>query len=253
MVFGNFLSSILVACIIATGGSNFMLCEARKWFDTSKFRGREIPDDSVIQPGTMLEISCESDTGAPFNSPGPVSHFSLPPLDSIAPIPPSHDLVTAPPYGSLPPPPSVPAVMPSPPKYNPSPSPPEFSYSPPGCRGPSPPKLTPGPPLYSPPVVHSPAPPKGQVYAVWCVAKPTVPDSIIQVAMDYACGAGANCKPIQLNGPCYQPPTLLSHASFAFNSYWQQKKQAGGTCDFGGTAMLVTVDPSFNECHFDFS
>lgn len=249
MVFGKFRSSILVVYIVAMAGSDFMLCEARKSFGTSRFRGRRIPDDSVTQPVKQLRTSSESDIGAPFNSPNPygtMPHFSLPPLDSIAPVSPPHDRINTPPYCLLPPPSSVPAVMPSPPKYNPSPSPP-------GSCGPSPPKLAPSSPFYSPPVVHPPAPPKGQVYAVWCVAKPTVPDSIIQVAMDYACGAGADCKPVQPNGPCYQPDNLLSHASFAFNSYWQKKKEAGGTCDFGGTAMLVTVDPSYNGCHFDFS
>jgi hypothetical protein len=62
--------------------------------------------------------------------------------------------------------------------------------------------------------------------------------------MDYACGSGADCKSIQPNGSCFQPNTLLAHASYAFNSYWQNTKIGGGTCDFGGTAMLVTVDPS---------
>ncbi|MBA0845493.1 hypothetical protein Goarm_022841, partial [Gossypium armourianum] len=61
--------------------------------------------------------------------------------------------------------------------------------------------------------------------------------------MDYACGSGGNCKAIQPNEPCFQPNTLISHASFAFNSYWLNTKGNGGTCDFGGTAMLVTVDP----------
>lgn len=101
------------------------------------------------------------------------------------------------------------------------------------------------------PTLSLPPPPPQQqehkgapVYAVWCVAKPTVPQVVMQEAMDYACGSGADCKEIQVNGPCYQPDTLLSHASFAFNNYFQNKKKSGGTCDFGGTAMLVTADPS---------
>lgn len=66
----------------------------------------------------------------------------------------------------------------------------------------------------------------------------------MQEALDYACGSGADCKSIQSNGSCYEPNTLLHHSSFAFNSYWQNTKSAGATCDFGGTAMLVTTDPS---------
>ncbi|CAK7345118.1 unnamed protein product [Dovyalis caffra] len=95
----------------------------------------------------------------------------------------------------------------------------------------------------TPPAAVSP-PHKSPQYAVWCVAKPTVPDSILQEALDYACGSGADCKSIQPNGSCFQPNTLVSHASYAFNSYWQKTKNGGGTCDFGGTAMLVTIDPS---------
>lgn len=79
---------------------------------------------------------------------------------------------------------------------------------------------------------------------VWCVAKPTVTSSVMQEALDYACATGADCMPIQPGGACYQPATLLAHAAYAFNSYWQRNKKGGGTCDFGGAAMLATVDPS---------
>ncbi|XP_031493301.1 PLASMODESMATA CALLOSE-BINDING PROTEIN 3-like, partial [Nymphaea colorata] len=90
----------------------------------------------------------------------------------------------------------------------------------------------------------------GRAVGIWCVAKPAVPEPIIQEAMDYACGSGADCESIQNAGPCFSPNTLLNHASFAFNSYWQRTKAAGGTCDFGGTAMIVTTDPSYDGCHF---
>ena len=75
-------------------------------------------------------------------------------------------------------------------------------------------------------------------------AKPTVLNPVLQHAMDYACGAGADCKSIQPNGLCYLPDTMVAHASFAFNNYWKKNKNIGGTCDFGGTAMLITMDPS---------
>ena len=89
-----------------------------------------------------------------------------------------------------------------------------------------------------------PLPNVGPSVGLWCVAKPSVPDSIMQEAMNYACWSGADCSSIQPNGPCFKPNTLFAHASYAFNSYWQRTKVVGGTCEFGGTAMLVTVDPS---------
>ncbi|CAN6553766.1 unnamed protein product [Malus baccata var. baccata] len=68
--------------------------------------------------------------------------------------------------------------------------------------------------------------------------------------MNYACGSGADCASIQPNGSCFMPNTLFAHASYAFNSYWQRTKVAGGTCSFGGTAMLVTVDPILKPLSF---
>ncbi|KAI7756757.1 hypothetical protein M8C21_002753 [Ambrosia artemisiifolia] len=80
---------------------------------------------------------------------------------------------------------------------------------------------------------------------LWCVAKPSVPLEKLQEAMDYACGeGGADCGPISPNGSCYFPDSVVAHASYAFNSYWQKNKRNGGTCGFGGTAMLINSDPS---------
>lgn len=86
---------------------------------------------------------------------------------------------------------------------------------------------------------------------LWCVAKPSVPSEKLQVAMDYACGAGgADCGPIRPTGSCYSPDSVVAHASYAFNSYWQKNKKKGGVCGFEGTAMLISSDPSFLHCHF---
>ncbi|KAL5072570.1 hypothetical protein RYX36_011554 [Vicia faba] len=63
-------------------------------------------------------------------------------------------------------------------------------------------------------------------------------------ALNYACGAGADCDPIHPNGSCYNPNTVESHASYAFNSFYQKNKQASGTCDIAGSAHVVSIDPS---------
>ncbi|PON66751.1 Glycoside hydrolase [Parasponia andersonii] len=97
----------------------------------------------------------------------------------------------------------------------------------------------------------APAPQIAMVHKLWCVAKPTVPADTLQAAMDYACGdGGADCDEIMPHGNCYNPDTVVAHASYAFNSYWQRHKRNGGTCSFGGTAMLINNDPSFLHCRF---
>ena len=78
----------------------------------------------------------------------------------------------------------------------------------------------------------------------WCIARPWASPEVVQAALDWACGHSADCRLIQLAQPCYVPNTLLSHASFAFNSYFQIHGQATGTCDFGGAAMITNIDPS---------
>ncbi|KAL8469358.1 hypothetical protein ACS0TY_032254 [Phlomoides rotata] len=189
----------------------------------------------------------------PPTIPTPAGGYT-PTTPAVTPIPPTPDATTTP---------NPPSIVPNPPTYVPSPvfSPPSYyEPSPPSYYEPSPPGppqiIIPSPPsrflppiVYPPPAVPPP-PRRTPVTAMWCVAKAAVPDPIIQEAMNYACFSGAECEQIQPSGSCFQPNTLFAHASYAFNSYWQRTKTAGGSCDFGGVAILVTVDPSYDGCHF---
>lgn len=127
---------------------------------------------------------------------------------------------------------------------------PYFGYHLPPCNPrPNPRRGRGGGAMAAPPVVM-PAPPFGREN-LWCVAKPSVPAETLQAAIDYACGVGgADCEAIAPSGSCYFPDSIVSHASYAFNSYWQKNKENGGTCGFAGTAMLIASDPSFLNCHF---
>ncbi|XP_059651576.1 PLASMODESMATA CALLOSE-BINDING PROTEIN 3-like [Cornus florida] len=89
--------------------------------------------------------------------------------------------------------------------------------------------------------------------ATWCVSRSEASDVALQTAMDYACGAGADCTPIQSSGLCFLPNTVQAHASYAFNSFYQRKAQAPGACDFSGTATVARTDPSYGSCDYPSS
>lgn len=221
---------------------------------TSPFPPLYIPPALPIEnppPGPTGEIP--SPTGTTFPSP---SGTTFPSPTGEVPSPTG--------FSPNPTVPSPPEIVPSPtilspsepilsPPYNYEPSPPGFAPNPPYSSVPSPFGFHPSPPVFLPPIVYPPPigrPHRAPNIAIWCVAKPSVPDPIIQEAMNYACGSGADCDSIQPSGSCFEPDSLLAHASYAFNSYWQRTKVAGGSCEFGGTAMLVTVDPS--KIHFSW-
>ncbi|KAK3009600.1 hypothetical protein RJ639_013101 [Escallonia herrerae] len=86
------------------------------------------------------------------------------------------------------------------------------------------------------------------VAASWCVVRSDASEQALQTALDYACGAGADCAPIQSSGLCYLPNTIQAHASYAYNSYFQRKNMAPGSCDFSGTATVASTDPSYGSC-----
>ncbi|MBA0597571.1 hypothetical protein Gorai_007374, partial [Gossypium raimondii] len=79
----------------------------------------------------------------------------------------------------------------------------------------------------------------------WCIASSKASEADLQNALDWACGPGnVDCSPIQPSQPCFEPDNTLSHASFAFNSYYQQNGATDVACSFGGNGVKVDKDPS---------
>ncbi|XP_047147981.1 glucan endo-1,3-beta-glucosidase 7-like [Vigna umbellata] len=83
----------------------------------------------------------------------------------------------------------------------------------------------------------------------WCISKFDVGEAELQRNIDYICGSQViDCGPIQSGGACYEPNTVLSHAAFAMNLYYQTFGRNPWNCDFSQTAMLTSQNPSYSDC-----
>ncbi|KAL5841241.1 hypothetical protein ACOSQ3_011844 [Xanthoceras sorbifolium] len=79
----------------------------------------------------------------------------------------------------------------------------------------------------------------------WCVAKNGTSGDVLQSNLDFACSqAQVDCGPIQSGASCFLPDDLINHASYAMNSYFQNYGKTPESCDFRGSGVIVTLDPS---------
>ncbi|KAL0314707.1 UNVERIFIED_CONTAM: Glucan endo-1,3-beta-glucosidase 7 [Sesamum angustifolium] len=85
---------------------------------------------------------------------------------------------------------------------------------------------------------------------VWCVPKADVSDAQLQENLDYACGQGIDCSPIQPGGACFEPMTVASHATYAMNLLYQKSSKNPWDCDFSQTATLTSTNPSYDKCSY---
>ncbi|PON84888.1 Glycoside hydrolase [Trema orientale] len=99
-------------------------------------------------------------------------------------------------------------------------------------------------PSTTPVTPSSPKPTASQ----WCMPKAGVSDAQLQANLDYACGQGIDCGPIQAGGACFEPNTIAAHAAYAMNLYYQTSSKQPSNCDFSQTATLTSANPSYNAC-----
>ncbi|KAL6198209.1 hypothetical protein ACLB2K_028001 [Fragaria x ananassa] len=84
----------------------------------------------------------------------------------------------------------------------------------------------------------------------WCVAKPTVADSLLQLNIDFACSR-VNCSVIEPGGECQLPDTIMKHVSVAMNLYYHSFGRTDLSCYFQSTGMVVIEDPSSGTCVYE--
>ncbi|KAL3829121.1 hypothetical protein ACJIZ3_017923 [Penstemon smallii] len=84
----------------------------------------------------------------------------------------------------------------------------------------------------------------------WCIPKEEATNDELQANIDFVCGSGVDCKPIQGGGPCYEPDNVRSHASYAMNAYYQAHGRDDFDCDFSNTGFISSSDPSYEECSY---
>ncbi|KAL8531899.1 hypothetical protein ACS0TY_008488 [Phlomoides rotata] len=85
----------------------------------------------------------------------------------------------------------------------------------------------------------------------FCVAREGADKKMLQAALDWACGPGkVDCSSLLQGQPCYEPDTVVAHASYAFDAYYHRMAMTDGTCNFNGVATVTTTDPSHGPCIF---
>ncbi|EPS70802.1 hypothetical protein M569_03956, partial [Genlisea aurea] len=72
----------------------------------------------------------------------------------------------------------------------------------------------------------------------WCVTNVVSSPAALQGFIDYACGK-YDCSAIQQGGPCFEPNTVIDHASYALDLVYKNS----GYCDTD-IGYISNADPS---------
>ncbi|XP_042418252.1 glucan endo-1,3-beta-glucosidase 7-like [Zingiber officinale] len=96
------------------------------------------------------------------------------------------------------------------------------------------------------------ATPQRAVGKGWCVPKLGATEAELQANLDYACGQRmVDCSPIQQGGACFEPNTVRSHAAYSMNQFYQVSGRNAYDCDFSGSAVVTTDNPSYSTCVYN--
>ncbi|CAA2960459.1 glucan endo-1,3-beta-glucosidase 13 [Olea europaea subsp. europaea] len=88
----------------------------------------------------------------------------------------------------------------------------------------------------------------------WCIASSTASEDDIKKGLDWACGSrNVDRSAIQLSQPCFEPDSLASHASFAFNRLNHctealLEQEYLRLYIFGGAGVRTNKNPSYENC-----
>lgn len=92
------------------------------------------------------------------------------------------------------------------------------------------------------PLAKNNVPYKGKA---WCVVARGANLMKLGSALSYACGEGnGTCDALAPGRECYEPVSVIWHASYAFSAYWEKFRSRGATCYFNGLARQTTRNPS---------
>ncbi|KAI4295405.1 hypothetical protein L6164_035454 [Bauhinia variegata] len=84
----------------------------------------------------------------------------------------------------------------------------------------------------------------------WCVAKPSTGDGELVANIRYACNELQDCSMISQGGSCYEPHTLMNHASVVMNQYYAVKGRYKWNCNFTYTGLVALENPSYSNCKY---
>ncbi|XP_052206655.1 major pollen allergen Ole e 10-like [Diospyros lotus] len=84
----------------------------------------------------------------------------------------------------------------------------------------------------------------------WCIVKPSTSAVKLDEIIQFSCTqSDVDCKGIQYGGICYNPAnSRVSDASVVMNLYYKARGKHAQACNFQGSGLIVTQDPSVDKC-----